>query len=254
MAQWTQLLALGAFFVSSLGFCAEPIRLLFVDRGHPYDEAAFDELLASFGSELAVTRCHLPLDQKMLSPKLAETIDVVLFYDQDQTPLSDEDQANYAALFESGVGIFALHHHLSAHPEWPDFWRLTGGCYVFEQNRVIDGKELPLGFYDHDQTIDVTVSDCAHPITEGVDDFTICDETYGNAYVAPNAQVLLSTDHEKSTKQLAWLWNEHVSPVLTLMLGHDAKAYENPQFRQIFIQAIRWLAAESARTKASFKR
>lgn len=239
-----------AFVILAFGvFAGEPIRVLFVDRGHPYDEAAFDEMLASFGGELEITRAHLPEDQKLLAPALAQTTDVVLFYDQDQTPLTDGEKANYAALFDSGIGIFALHHHLSSHPEWPDYWKFIGGCYVFEQNRRMDGRELPLGTFDHDQTIDVTVVDTNHPITAGIKDFTLRDETYGGCYVSPNVHVLLSTDYEKSTPQLAWTWNANRSPVFTLMLGHDALAYGNPNFRRLVIQGLRYLRDESKKVR-----
>ncbi|MBR3219061.1 MAG: ThuA domain-containing protein [Thermoguttaceae bacterium] len=222
----------------------EPIRLLFVDRGHPYDEPAFLAMLDSFGDSLAISRAHLPEDQSMIAPSAKDSFDVVLFYDQDQTPISDEAMADYRALFDTGIGIFVLHHHLSAHPERPDFWELAGGCYVFESNRNIGGQTLPLGDYHHDETVRVHVEK-KHPIVEGIDDFTIVDEVYENAYVSPEAETLLTTDHPKSIKQIGWLWNKHRSPVFTLELGHDAQAYDNPNFRRIFIQAIRWLKERS---------
>ena len=153
--------------------------------------------------------------------------------------------ASYRALFDTGIGIFVLHHHLSAHPESPNFWDLAGGCYVFESNRHIGGQTLPLGDFHHGETVHVYVEK-EHPILAGIEDFTIVDEVYENAYVSPQAEVLLTTDHPQSVKQIAWLWYKHHSPVFTLMLGHDAQAYNNPSFRRIFIQAIRWLNDQSA--------
>ena len=84
---------------------------------------------------------------------------------------------------------------------------------------------------------------------EGVGDFTIEDETYENLFVSPDVETLLVTDHPLSTREIAWVKTTGKSPVFTLTLGHDAKAYNNPNFRRLVIQGIRWLSQESKKAR-----
>ena len=59
---------------------------------------------------------------------------------------------------------------------------------------VVDGKKYgPSGATD-DQDIPVTVVDKQHPITKGISDFMIHDETYHKYYTAPDVKVLLKTE------------------------------------------------------------
>ena len=70
---------------------------------------------------------------------------------------------------------------------------------------VVDGKKYgPSGATD-DQDIRVTVVDKQHPITKGISDFTIHDETYHKYYTSPDVKVLLTTDHPKNEPPIAWV-------------------------------------------------
>ena len=84
------------------------------------------------------------------------------------------------------------------------------------------------------------MADKTHTITKGVGDFQIHDETYSGYYVAPGVKVLLTTDHPKNNPQLAWTTSYGKSRVCYLMLGHDGKAYQNPNYSRLVCQAIRW--------------
>ena len=58
----------------------------------------------------------------------------------------------------------------------------------------------------------------------------------------PRAKVLLKTDHPKNNPELAWVTEYGKSRVFDPMLGHDRKAYDNPGYRKVLHQAIRWAA------------
>jgi hypothetical protein len=55
-------------------------------------------------------------------------------------------------------------------------------------------------------------------------------------------KLLLKTDHPKNDPELAWVKDYGKSRVFYLMLGHDAKAWENPMFTEILARGIRWAA------------
>jgi type 1 glutamine amidotransferase len=88
----------------------------------------------------------------------------------------------------------------------------------------------------------VQIADRNHPITKGLGDFTINDETYKLLWHAPDNHVLLTTDETTSDKDLAWTREYGRGKVCTIALGHDGLAYGNPNFKKLVAQAIQWAA------------
>lgn len=121
---------------------------------------------------------------------------------------------------------------------------MIGGRWI-NRPETIDGKTYPPSTYDHGQTIPVTVADRDHPVTKGVSDYTIRDEAYGGVYVAPDVHVLLTADHPRSVKPIAWTHHYGKSLVVYFMAGHDADAWANPAFGKVLLNAIRWTADRS---------
>ena len=68
---------------------AAKIRVLFVYGGHPFEEVQMDEFLNSF-SELDVTKAVMPEARNLLKPGFEKICDVVVFYDMDNNPVTDE--------------------------------------------------------------------------------------------------------------------------------------------------------------------
>jgi type 1 glutamine amidotransferase len=131
---------------------------------------------------------------------------------------------------------------MCAHRDWPEFRKIIGGKYLFSAT-TLDGVPYKPSSYDHDQLLKISVADKEHPITKGVEDFQILDETYKGFWTDPHAKVLLRTDHPKNNPELAWVTEYGKSRGFYLMLGHDRKAYDNPGYRKVLYQAIRWAAA-----------
>jgi len=152
-----------------------------------------------------------------------------------------EQQEAFVTLLQKGIGLFSLHHNMGAHRDWDEFRKITGGKFVFKPCEI-DGKKHPKSGYAHGQDLKVKIVDKEHPITKGVEDFEIHDETYNDYYTDPDVEVLLSTDHPKNDPELAWVKEYGQSRVFYFMLGHDAKAWSNPAFRKIVLNGIRWAA------------
>jgi len=84
-----------------------------------------------------------------------------------------------------------------------------------------------------------------HPITKGLKDFVIHDETYGGYWVSPAAKILLTTDNPKNKPgQIAWVTKFGNSRVFYLMLGHDHLAWQNPNYSKILLQGLHWAAGK----------
>jgi type 1 glutamine amidotransferase len=90
----------------------------------------------------------------------------------------------------------------------------------------------------------VHIADKEHPITRGLQDFDIFDETYNHFTVNTGVHVLLTVNHPDSGKVIAWTHKYKNSPIVYLQLGHGPSAYENPNFRRLLEQSLRWVASE----------
>lgn len=214
-------------------------RILLTHGGHGFDKPAF---LAMFDAMPSAhyTLAEMPRELDLLKPGLEKQYDALVMYDMNPK-ITPEQQKSFKALLERGIGVVALHHNLGANRNWPEYRDIIGGQYIFAPTEI-NGQPLAKSTYSHGETIPVTIADREHPITKGLSDFTIHDETYGGFYVAPGVHVLLTTDHPKNTAQLAWVTRYGASPVVYLMLGHDAQAYGNPNYRELVARSIRFVA------------
>ena len=240
-----RILCLSLLFVPLCGFVSadEPIRVLVVTGGHGFEQgpfwAVFDEM-----EGIKYDKVAFPKAFDVLKPGLEKKYDVVLAYDMCMNDISPEQAADFIALLkQGGIGYFGLHHTISGHRKWDEYTNILGGKYLFAKE-TRDGKERGPSSYFHGQDMKIEVADKEHPITKGIKPFDIHDETYKDFYVSPKVHVLLTTDHPKNNREIAWTHAYGKTPVFYFMLGHDHFAYENPAFREIVKRGIVWLAGE----------
>jgi hypothetical protein len=114
----------------------------------------------------------------------------------------------------------------------------------FHKPTEVDGKTYPACSYQHDLNFAVNVADNKHPVTKGVDDFSVFDETYKGYYVEPGVKALLTTNEKTSETVIGWTKIYGSSRVVTLQSGHDVPTFENPSYRKILSQAVVWVYNE----------
>ncbi|MCJ8331411.1 MAG: ThuA domain-containing protein [Lentisphaeria bacterium] len=134
------------------------------------------------------------------------------------------------ALGESGQGIVILHHAILSYPNWDVWTGLTG----LEPDRSFD--------YHIGLELNVNVVDKSHPITEGIDDFDMYDETYQMPDTDADSEILLSLDHEKSMKHIAWTRDFRNSRIFNFQSGHDNSTWLNANFQTVLERGIKWTA------------
>jgi type 1 glutamine amidotransferase len=93
--------------------------------------------------------------------------------------------------------------------------------------------------YKHDEDLAVRVS-AHHPVTEGVADFRIVDETYGKLWWSPLVNVLLRTDHPSSDGPVAWTMPHPKARLAVIQLGHGREAHRDPNWQRLVRNAVRW--------------
>ena len=83
-----------------------------------------------------------------------------------------------------------------------------------------------------------------HPITAGLADFALRDESYHGLWIDPEATVLLTTDCATSDKPLAWCKTYAKAKTVCIQLGHGPAIFTDANYRRLVAQAIRWTAPE----------
>jgi len=219
----------------------EKIRVLFIYGGHEFDEPALYGMFDSY-ADITYDKAEMPNALDLLVPGLEEKYDCLVMYDSYTFPFTTEQTERFKALLRRGIGLVVLHHSVWGFNGWADFANITGCQYFFEDGNVINGVKCVKSTWADGQTMNIRIADKNHPITAGIDDFTMVDEVYGQGYLHPDVHVLWTTDHPKSDKAIAWTWKYGNSPVFTTLQGHDAQAYNNPNFSRTVQQAIQWTA------------
>lgn len=215
----------------------ENIKAVVVTGGHGFDKEPFFAIFDGFG-DISYVEAVQQNDSEIFEDISGWDYDVIVLYNMSQE-ISAKRQENFLKLLDKGVGLVALHHSIGAFQNWPEYRKIIGARFYLrplEEYGVIHGKSG----YKHDIDMAVHVEDSRHPITRGVSDFSIHDEVYDKCVFEEDNHLLLSTEHPNSDKSVGHVRKWKNARVCYIQLGHDAKAYANPNYQRLIGQAIRW--------------
>ncbi|HKQ45468.1 MAG TPA: ThuA domain-containing protein [Rhizomicrobium sp.] len=277
---------------------AGPLNVLFISKHHSFDRENLFLALDSMGTTITWTHVEQPAAEAFYDPRLAEPYDVLLFYDafagrkftlnpdgtvsNVDTPPSAQTQANLKALLQAGnKGFVFFHHALSS---WAHTWpaglngsnaysEVMGGAADWGKTiHNVRGRDYQASGALGGTKQRITVVDKNHPVTQGLEDFDLVDETYLCPIFEDSVHPLLRTDfkpvdtafvgrertqgHPPGSNLTGWVKVAERSPVVYIQHGHDARAWENPSWRKLMLNAIRWAASPESKTwaKANEKR
>ena len=221
------------------------IRILVVTGGHDFERVPFFDMFKGFEGIEFKEASH-PSADSLLNPDLRQSFDAVVFYDMPSEPRSEKSKTDFIDLLNRGIGVVFLHHSLASYQNnWDEFEAVLGGKY-HEKAGEKNGRPYEASSYLEGVDVPVQVVNPWHPVTEGIDDFVLHDdEVYGNFEVLPDVHPLLETVHPKSTRTIGWWHVTGKSRVVYLQPGHGLTAYENPIYRRLVKQAIRFVSRES---------
>ncbi len=218
---------------------SKTIKVLIVTGGHAFEKPQFFEMFKA-NPDITFKAVEHPDAHALLGAGAAKDWDVLLLYDLYQ-PISDQAKADFVARLKEGKGLVVLHHAIANYQDWPEYAKIIGARYYLQETEV-DGVKKARSAYQHDLDLPVKIKDAQHPITAGLKDFVLHDETYKLFDISPDAHVLLTADHPASSPVVGWTKTYEQARVVYLQGGHDHLAYENPNFRQLVRQAINWAA------------
>lgn len=218
---------------------ADKTRVLVVTGGHDFETNQFFQMFQD-NRGITFLRATHPAAHAWLKPDKAKEWDVLVCYDM-WPDITEEAKADFGARLQEGKGLVVLHHAIADYPKWDAYANIIGAKYYLEK-QVVNGVEKARSIYKHGVSFQVQVADPAHPVTRGVPDFEIHDETYNLFDVDPAVHALLKTSEPTSAPVIGWTKEYGKARVVYLQLGHDHFAYENPNYRRLVAQAIIWAA------------
>jgi len=238
MISRTSRILLVALLLISFNLSASKLKILIVTGGHDFDRESFFQMFDSF-SNLTYTELTHPEARVLLGTVDLDSFDAVVFYDMPKT-ITDVEKKSYYRLLNAGKGLLFLHHSICAYQDWPEYESIVGGKY-YETNK--DDK-FGVSSYQHDVDFNVHIIQSSHPVTKGLNDFSIHDEIYGNLEVLPESDPLLSTDHPKSNMLIGWTLKKSNSKIVFIQPGHDKNSFNNLNYRKLLKQSIIYITTK----------
>ncbi len=217
------------------------LKVAVLTGGHGFEQKPFTEMFNSDPFKgMKCTEIKLKDHSEIFEDISDWDYDVIVMYNMTQN-ISQKRRDNFKKLLDRGIGYVCLHHNMGAFQAWPEFKKIAGGKYYVKPTKE-GGKEIRGSTYKHDLDMDIKVADKSHPITRGLKDFKIHDEGYKYCGFEKDNHVLLTVDHPESDRTVCWVRKYGKSKVCGLQLGHDGKAYANPNYRKVLSRAILWTA------------
>ena len=227
-------------FVVAFSF-AQQIKVAVITGGHNFDRPTFFEMFDAIDG-ITWEEVVQPRALQMMVDKSIDDFDVLVFYDMYQTIQPNEKQA-FLKLLRKGKPMLFLHHALVSYQNWDEFREIIGGKY-YNQKILENRPEHVYSDFLHDTDIKVEILQNQHPVTNGMEDFTVFDEVYGNTEVLPGVIPLLGTNHSKSSPVIAWENHYRKSRIIYIQLGHGTSIFSDENYRKLLHQAIKHLADE----------
>jgi type 1 glutamine amidotransferase len=215
----------------------KPLKVVILVGGHGYDTKNFDK---AWGG-------HEDIQCEIWKGKPYTVFDDIAKFDYDaivmfnlSSGITDTQKANFLKLLKKGVGLVVWHHALANCQNWPEFEKIAG-CKFWMKAGEKDGKKIGKSGVGHAR-FKMHIANTDHPITKGMKDFEIQDESYNKQTFTDGLNVLVTTDHPKSDKAIAWTVNYKGAKTFGYQGGHDIKAWTNPGHRRLLGNGIRWVA------------
>ena len=230
------------------------MKLLVITGGrHPYEESTpiLESFLKSAGHDVTVTE-----DASALADEAGmSAYDALVFNtrrenaaDFAEMKLPVAAQNGIINYVKSGKGFVCLHISGCGSDYWSEFAEISGGGWV-----------TGTSFHPPYGTVSVKVTKSSHAGAAGVSDFNTEDELYlGISYKGGNDVFLEATSEEGTwpwgpdraptnmpagTFPLGWTRTYGQGKVFTLLLGHDGKSFQSPEFQKMVLNGVQWATA-----------
>ena len=249
--------------------------ILLITKGHPFEKGPFFSLF----DQLNVNYTHIeqPLASQVMSLEIAQQYDCLVFFDMPGIEFlpggpivsdpPDSFRAEFQLMLEAGIGMVFLHHAIAGWPHWREYHQTIGGQFLYTQ-QTTETRNLMDSGYRHGVDHQITVANPAHPVAFNVPPhFSMTDELYLYEVYEHELEPLLVSDysfdqtqffsaaavvergemfsndgwsHPPGSALVGWTRKQNNSRICYLQGGDNASAWDNPHYRTLLDNAIRW--------------
>ena len=233
------------------------MKVLVISGGrHPYEESTpiLESFLKGAGHDVTVTEDASPL----ADGSAMGGYDALVFNTRRENvpdfgdwTLSESQMQGLKDYVSGGGGFVCIHIATCVAAAWPEYHDITGGGWISGTS-----YHPPYGEFT------VNVSQAGHPGASGIADFSTNDELYMNLAIKDGNDVFITGTAEDGT----WPWGPDRNPthmpggtyplgwtrkygdgnVFVLLLGHDGRSFETPEFQKLVLNGVDWAAAKVA--------
>ncbi len=146
--------------------------------------------------------------------------------------LTPEQENGMCDFVQNGGGFVGIHSASDSFKNADRYWEMVGGRFAGHG----------AGRYT------VHIYDKEHPITKGLKDFEIQDETYRHNF-HKNAQMrsLIRMSRGDERQSMGWVSHYGEGRMFYTGLGHGREAFSNPSFQRIVVRAMYWAAGREVK-------
>lgn len=168
-----------------------------------------------------------------------ELVDVVLSnwnsWPENDLRWPEQTEKALLSFIKNGGGFITFHASSSAFYKWPDFQQISTAAWIMDTTSHGKPSETKINIINK-----------KHPVTKGIDDFTLFDELWLHAAENPKFEVLGVASKKETTEKgikpqpaimVAGLGKGRIFHTI---LGHDVKAIENSGFQHLLINGTEW--------------
>jgi type 1 glutamine amidotransferase len=221
------------------------IRTLILSGGVAHDYGATTPMLASILREDGVIIETTDRLSDLAAPAL-HTFDALALncvrWSKEWAPgpdgpyrFDEAQRRNILDFLARGKGLVALHAASICFDDWPEYRNILGGCWEWN---VAGHAPYQPGWAMH-------IVDPTHPITGGLEDFTLHDELYHSLTITRPVHPLLTTLWDGRLQPMAWVCSYHGARVHYNALGHGTETFSSEPFRKMLKQGVRWAAGKT---------
>lgn len=140
--------------------------------------------------------------------------------------MTNEVQSAFADHVRQGNGLLAIHSGTAEYQDALVLRSLLGGVFSHHPDQCAVTLEPQTG----------------HPLTKGVEAFTVKDEHYFMSMQDPYADVFLTSHSEHGEQPAGWKREAGKGHVAVLTPGHTPEVWLNPNFQELLFNCMRWCA------------
>ncbi|NQT54535.1 ThuA domain-containing protein [bacterium] len=227
--QWrTTVLALVLMALASGAQAGEKFKILVI-QGGGHNWKLHLSMLEEWLEKTGDFECTLTPDLNALKAESIQQYTAVFFYGSGLN-FTDPAQEKGLCDFVRGGGVYTGAHSASDSFKKSDaYWEMLGGRFSGH-----GGGKFKVEIYDKE-----------HPITQGLEDFEIQDETYCHSY-HKNAQMrsLVRMRRGDERQSMGWVSQYGKGRVFYTSLGHGTEAWKNPAFQRLLVRGIYWAVGQ----------